>query len=300
VTHYCTSNGRQVLPEELPELSEEEQVEIMKTWFRKRYEDPAHRTPYESAEGGYIWIWGGPHDADKVLGDEFGSIVREGLIGSLVRDLEGECVQWAPTAYLDEYDDDFLTDIAAISDYHANFLAGLEAVRELAETRVGGETRRCLFRLLYTNVITALEAFLSDAFSNTVLNNSGLLRRFIENTPDFARRKISLSDAFTAVDDAERTAKDHLRQIVWHRLDMVKRMYSDVLDVEFPDTESMSRAVRIRHHLVHRNGKTRDGRSIPIDKNALLTVVAEAEEFVRFVDQELETKTVSPEDSPTF
>lgn len=37
-------------------LSPEEQMEYMEEWFRQRYEDPAQRTPYESAEGGYIWI----------------------------------------------------------------------------------------------------------------------------------------------------------------------------------------------------------------------------------------------------
>ncbi len=37
----------------------ETQLEVMETWFRQHFEDAAERTPYESAEGGYIWIWGG-------------------------------------------------------------------------------------------------------------------------------------------------------------------------------------------------------------------------------------------------
>src|SRR5213594_4178219 len=36
----------------------EEQYQVMERWFRARFEDPAQRTPHESSEGGYIWIWG--------------------------------------------------------------------------------------------------------------------------------------------------------------------------------------------------------------------------------------------------
>ena len=31
------------------------------------FEDPANETPYESSEGGYIYIWGGPYDALEQL-----------------------------------------------------------------------------------------------------------------------------------------------------------------------------------------------------------------------------------------
>jgi hypothetical protein len=47
----------------IEDASKEDQMELMEEWFRKHFEDPAERTPYESAEGGYIYIWGGPFDA---------------------------------------------------------------------------------------------------------------------------------------------------------------------------------------------------------------------------------------------
>ena len=52
--------GNDIEPKDLEGLDSSEQVELMKEWFYENYEDPANRTPYESAEGGYIWIWGGP------------------------------------------------------------------------------------------------------------------------------------------------------------------------------------------------------------------------------------------------
>ena len=46
--------------EDLRPLPIEEQKNIMRNWFLESFEDPVRRTPYESAEGGYIYILGGP------------------------------------------------------------------------------------------------------------------------------------------------------------------------------------------------------------------------------------------------
>ena len=180
MTDYYASDGHPVLPEELTRLDDQEQLRVMERWFRERYEDPAVRTPYESAEGGYIWIWGGPYDAHEVLGDQFGDTVREDLIDSLVQELLSECFEWAPTERPGDYDDNFISDIGAISDYHMHFLNSLKDVHSLAETPINDEAAPCLFRLLYINVITALETYLSDAFANTVLNDPVLLRKLID------------------------------------------------------------------------------------------------------------------------
>ena len=286
-TDYCTSDGRSVLPQDLPRLSGEEQLDVMETWFRERYEDPAERTPYETAEGGYIWIWGGPYEADDVLGEEFGQIVSQDLIDSLVENLTSECWEWAPTPRSDDYDG-FITDIAEISDYHANFLHGLQDIRHLAHSPVNSDSAACLLRLLYINVITALETYLSDAFTNTVLNDPGLLRKLIENAPKFQKKKINLSDIYRAVDHAEGEAREYLRQIIWHNLFRVKPMYRDVLKVNFPDAAPILRAVEIRHDLVHRNGKTSDGEAIPIDKGHVLSLADEAKKLVEEIDGQLQ------------
>lgn len=51
--------------EDLKNADRDTQLGVMRTWFLQNYEDPAERTPYESREGGYIWIWGGPYEARK-------------------------------------------------------------------------------------------------------------------------------------------------------------------------------------------------------------------------------------------
>lgn len=63
-------------------------IDRMKRWFLDRYEDPANMCPYDSKEGGYQYIYGGPYDAYEELESEFGSIYSDELIKSAVEELE--------------------------------------------------------------------------------------------------------------------------------------------------------------------------------------------------------------------
>jgi LmbE family N-acetylglucosaminyl deacetylase len=83
--------------EQFAELSDEEKREYMLAWFHAMFEDPANGTPYESSEGGYMYIWGGPYDAREQLGDEFSEIASEELIEEIIEEVESDgIVDWAP------------------------------------------------------------------------------------------------------------------------------------------------------------------------------------------------------------
>jgi len=84
-------------PSRLKRLRKSAQVAVMVAWFNGRYEDPAHETPYESAEGGYQYIWGGPYDAKEELFDEFGDLIDEAVIDEAVAKVESDgTIEWAP------------------------------------------------------------------------------------------------------------------------------------------------------------------------------------------------------------
>jgi hypothetical protein len=83
-----------------------EKLELMIGWFHLNYEDPAQKTPYESAEGGYQWIWGGPYEARDVLYSKFGELVSEALIEEAVEEIERDgLTDWAPVHTGDDYDE---------------------------------------------------------------------------------------------------------------------------------------------------------------------------------------------------
>lgn len=67
----------------------------MLEWFAANFEDPAESTPYESAEGGYIWIWGGPYDAREQIEGMFDLSERE--LNAVVDEIQSDGIyEWAP------------------------------------------------------------------------------------------------------------------------------------------------------------------------------------------------------------
>jgi hypothetical protein len=87
-------------------LQKSRKLELMIEWFEENFEDPAERTPYESREGGYQWIWGGPYEAREELYSMFGDLVPEALIEEAVEKVEENGItDWAPTPDRDDYDE---------------------------------------------------------------------------------------------------------------------------------------------------------------------------------------------------
>ncbi|HHQ4772502.1 TPA: PIN domain-containing protein [Aeromonas veronii] len=79
-------------------LSNDEKIEEMKSWFLSNFEDPAHSCPYESREGGYQYIWGGPYYARDEIVNEFEGIASDAIINEVVDDLESICWEWSGVA----------------------------------------------------------------------------------------------------------------------------------------------------------------------------------------------------------
>lgn len=53
-------------------LSTNQKADLMRDWFFHNFADPVHEMPYNSREGGYQYIYGGPYDPDEELQGRFG------------------------------------------------------------------------------------------------------------------------------------------------------------------------------------------------------------------------------------
>jgi hypothetical protein len=302
MAEYFTSDFEHPMSEDaLREADADIQRDVLLTWFRQRFEDPAQRTPYNSEEGGYLWIHGGPYDAREELEQEFSEIVPAEVIEEVVDELETECDAWAPTPRPDDYDDHdgLVAEIGTITGFYHNFTDAILDIERLLATKVEDSVALCFRRLLYVNVITALETYLSDAFNSTVLNDPALMRRFIETTPDFKAQKVTYSEIFKAAEEAKQKARTYLVDVVWHHIERIKPMYRETLGISFPDDAgAIFRAVLTRHDIVHRNGKTKDGKEIVLNAESVTKLIETAEGFVQHIDNQLAARKVAPRDVP--
>jgi hypothetical protein len=92
-------------------LPKSEKIKLMVEWFYQNFEDPTNRTPYETAEGGFQYIWGGPYDANNEIGSMFGGLVPDKWIEEAVDEVQRDGIyDWAPVRRDDDYDEEPLPE----------------------------------------------------------------------------------------------------------------------------------------------------------------------------------------------
>ncbi len=219
---YELRDGGFVPASELPNQPREIQIEAMRSWFFVNYEDPVESCPYDSAEGGYQYIYGGPYDAEEQLQEEFGGLVDEDTIEELASELNRITHVWGGKSYDVELMDDLLSpSIADLFRHQEAFRESTVNIGRLLEAKVEAADYQCWLRLLYVNVVTALETYLAEKLTSSVLGDDALLKKFVETTPKFQEETFPLSDLFTTYDGIKQRVKEYLLDEVWHRLDKV-------------------------------------------------------------------------------
>ena len=270
-------------------------VDAMKAWFLERYEDPANRTPYESAEDGYIWIWGGPYDAREELTTQFDGEYPEEWIEEAAQDLEQESTEWAPVPSDEDYDSSLFTVIESNTKPLATLRQAIAVVEALLEENIDPHLGDALRRLLYANCITILETYLSDTFINVVLREHTLLQKLLDSSPDLSKQQVPLKDVIRQAEGIKETVKRHLLDVVWHNLAKVQAMYRETLGVEFGDTiADVARSIPRRHDIVHRNGRDKDGNDVAVSAGEVRALV----NAVRAMAIAIDARLPGPDDLP--
>jgi hypothetical protein len=275
-------------PTQLQAAAAETQLGVMEHWFYQNYSDPVENTPYESAEGGYQYIWGGPYSASVELEAEFGGIVPDDVLELLVEKLERVTVDW--TGNPDELTvDDYLFDsIGSSGVYRASLHAAINTIEQSLSVSMAEPLRQNFCRMLFGNVVAALEAYLSDFFISALKEDGKLLRKLVESNKEFKERKIPLSDVFKSHDGIEMLVKEFLTGLTWHNLPRIRPLYGEVIDITFDDaaTQELIRAVVVRHDIVHRNGKTKDGRDVLITEDDINKLLENVKKLVRGIEDQ--------------
>ena len=144
------------------------------------------------------------------------------------------------------------------------------------------DTLHCM---LYAQVVTAVEAYLSGVFIHTVMKSEELTRALVESDPELAKRKFSLSEIFTQYQDLQVEVARYLKDLIFHDLKKIKPMYRAVLGYDFGGIEWLFKAVLVRHDCVHRNGYTKDGTRRKIDVEVIRELVRSCTKLISSVDE---------------
>lgn len=174
------------------------------------------------------------------------------------------------------------------SDYYREFQLSIKNIKKTLELKLNIDEKRLkdfLIRILYANIITAMETYLSDCFIDKVINNKNYIPKLLELIPEFNEKKVNLKKAYDWIENLNDNIIDVLSGISFHNLAKAKFMYENILNIEFPqDLGDIFRAILNRHDIVHRNGKTKDNEEILISKQDLNDLIVIISEFIKNIE----------------
>lgn len=246
----------------------EEQIELMRRWFLARYCDPAEETPYESREGGYIWVRGGPYDPREQLGARFEGVADRDAIEELASELYSIVgAEWAPIGdMVDDYYQRFALELESEDpdDPLSKLRLRLRQTLSVLDLQGDQEAMAQLPRMVFGSVISALEAYLWETVAYWAKTSRMVLKGIVSNMPDLKDEPLKLSQIFEQHDAIETRVKLYLQNLVWHRWDRVAQLFRFGLGVKPPSFRPFEEALIKRHDIVHRSGHDKEGNPVTV------------------------------------
>lgn len=186
---------------------------------------------------------------------------------------------------LPDFDD--LEEQMARETLHLRFARkSIEDIRYLMQSE---PLNLVLMRMCYSGIITVMEAYLSDIFITSVTRPQ-VRRRFVENHDKFkSGKKESLSEVFKQLDDLDKTIEKELFQLSFHHIPTVTELYSNCLHIEFPEVmkNEIGKAVMLRHDIVHRNGRSKQGEPHTIKSEDVKALEKLVTNLIPYVDKNI-------------
>ncbi len=169
-----------------------------------------------------------------------------------------------------DYDEQFNAIITNVN-HRKKFNNEIENLKQVNEITLDDpKLEKILKRQIFISVIGTMETFLSDTFIKLTFDDQSNFRRFIETHPEFKKQKFELREIFSETQKLKEIAKKVMLDTIYHNLPTIKEMFTKTFEIQFPDIKDVYKLVIKRHDLVHRNGKTKDGKEIQLDKPLLI------------------------------
>lgn len=199
----------------------------------------------------------------------------------------------------DFYFDEYAEAVASNSGFYATFEDGLRTVRALAGEGANfpDNLATALYRMLFANVITLVETYLSDALVVTTMSNDDRVGKALRRLGHFREREVRMSDVLDLATKVRSEVRKYLVSVLYHDLDRVADLYVTILGIRLPDVpEQLSEAILTRHDIVHRNGKDKEGNDVQVDANAVRALADEVEVFISTINDSV--RELDPPESP--
>lgn len=191
----------------------------------------------------------------------------------------------------EDYYDEQYEAILQNRQFYDSFESEIQNLKKLNDIEISNPSlQQILRRQVYIGVIGTLETFLSETFINLTANNEDYFKNFVKSHPDFRQRKFELREIFEQNEKLKDTAKKVMLDTIYHDLPKVREMYRSTFKIDFPEIKKVFKYVHTRHDLVHRNGKTKENKVVPLNQEIVDEVILKTIEFAEKLAEKLNLK----------
>lgn len=169
------------------------------------------------------------------------------------------------------------------------FLAYNNSIREikllLKESHIADNL--IIKKLIFSNIITILETYLSDLLITEVNSQEKLQVRLVEKSDIFKNKKIEKRDIFKVKKNLKNDIIEELNKISYHSLRKVIPIFLNVLNIDFrPKIKNLPKDIMKRHDIIHRNGKNKNGVKTEITIENISLLIQEVDNIVQYIEFE--------------
>jgi len=260
----------------------EQKKEKMRNWFFSNYEKPSECCPWDNEEGYYMHGWREKlEDTDYILRNQFDHYPDK-VVKELIDELNKESDKWYPKDDFD-LDEDYKyipEDPKQIFDKH------IDQIQELLKQNIDNKLENTFFKMIFVSIITGMEVYLKDTFTNNIFGNDEFIENFLEKSININKNKYTLKEINGYTDFVQEKTKEYLHNIIWHKLQLVYNLYNEAFDVRIPLNKELFDAVTKRHIIVHRNGLDENNKELTMSKEVIENLIKKVSDFVNNIESD--------------
>lgn len=167
------------------------------------------------------------------------------------------------------------------------FYKSYKEIEALAGAAVAKTLDQLMSKLIYQQYITMMETFLSDTFVEMCARDTTVINSIVMKVETWRDHTIKMRDIAENEFVYRETVLTWLRGISWHDMKKADKICRAVFSCSiYPDEDTRQRvelAVSVRHDLVHRNGRTKEGQLQRISPDDLYEVASGVQSVVKHV-----------------
>lgn len=171
---------------------------------------------------------------------------------------------------------------------YAAFCTTVKEIEKILSSHIDPAVTDTMYKMAHVHAVTALETYLGDTLMLLVMGKKQYVLNAAQNIEKIKNKKLEPYKILSNKDIVEQMVFKHLSDHLYHDPVKAMRLYKDCLD--FQCTHPLGTIIKVatlRHDIVHRNGKDKDGSNVIPNFTEVKSAISEIRDFVHYLDKAL-------------